>query len=56
MEGWACTTWQMQYCHISRAVIFEEFKAQFDVWQGAVEYADDQRGLTKMRWGIWTTS
>jgi hypothetical protein len=31
-----------KYCHISRrAVIFVEFEAQFDVWQGAIEYADD---------------
>jgi hypothetical protein len=30
-----------KYCHISRAVIFKEFKAQFDVWQGAIEYADN---------------
>jgi hypothetical protein len=30
-----------KYCHISQAVIFEEFEVQFDVWQGAIEYADD---------------
>jgi hypothetical protein len=45
-----------EYCHISGAVIFKKFKAQFDVWQGAVKYADDRRGLAKMRRGIWSTS
>jgi hypothetical protein len=30
-----------EYCHIPRAVIFKEFEVQSDVWQGAIEYADD---------------
>jgi hypothetical protein len=30
-----------KYCHISRDVILKEYKEQFDVWQGAIEYEDD---------------
>jgi hypothetical protein len=44
-----------EYCHISRAVIFKEFKAQFDVWQGAGQYGYGRRNLVEVRWGIWTT-
>ncbi len=44
-----------EYCHISWAVIFSQFKAWFKVWQQTHEYINDWRDLFQMWRGIWST-
>jgi hypothetical protein len=38
-----------KYCQFSQAVIIKEFKAQFDVWQGASQYGNGRRNLVGAR-------